>query len=134
MDNKAVKSLVLVIVPYDAPDLPGMIDAVLEPYRQDENTDGKRAWPYWDHWSYWDDIDERYVDYAGECTRPISEIAKNRMYAAVFEPDGTRTDCNCPTPIQEYDRRTVERDFDKICRPVLLQYIDHLGVSISLHT
>ncbi|MEM6867156.1 MAG: hypothetical protein AAF528_02040 [Cyanobacteria bacterium P01_C01_bin.121] len=114
-----MKSLVLVIVPYDAPDIHGMIDTILEPYRQDINTDGKRSWPYWDYWSFWDDNNDGFGHYAHECACPISEVTNHRLYATIFEPDGTQTDCQCPIPTQKYDPRKVERDFDQICRPVL---------------
>jgi hypothetical protein len=126
-------SVVLVIVPADAPDLRGMIDAILEPYRQNHDVDGKRAWPYWDYWSLYDQRRQRTTHHVHECVIPISEVLQD-TYAALFSPDGELHDCNCPMPTEVYDRDSVQRDFEKLCRPVLERYMDHVGIPVRLHS
>ena len=128
-----VKSVVLVIVPGDAPDVRGMIDVVLEPYRQDHQVDGKRTWPYWDYWSYWDPIRGQFVHHFHECTRRISEISNGERYAAFFEPDGTRTECRHAEAGTTTRQTDVNWQLDDSTQEILRRYEDHQGISISLH-
>ena len=128
-----MRSLVLVIIPIDAPDPVGMLEQIVEPFRQDHNN-GKSAWPYWDYWSFFNISEGSFAKYVRDCAIPVSQIPTGTLFAALYTPDGTMHDCNCPMPAQPYDDSAVRSDFDRLCLPIFAEYNDHMGLPISLHT
>ena len=133
-DEVHMHSTVFVVLPVDAPDPRGMINALLEPLRQNVEVDGKRAWPYWDYWYFYDPIARESVRSHRECSYMPNEIPDRITATAVITPNGEFHDCCHPMPTQEINSVDIDSSWMRLCQPVLLKHSDHVVVTIRLHT
>ena len=128
-----MRSLVLAIIPVDAPDPHGMLEEMLKPFQQDHNIQ-RCSWPYWDYWLPFNMADGVYSRYLHDCSILVSEIPQETLFTAIYTPDGEMYDCNCPAPTASYDDSVVHHDFERHCRHALTEYYDHLGIPLHIHT